>query len=502
MNGGVSNGQYANQTTFNEAFIARNNDSDTVGRLTLKNELPESGGFITSIQREANSLNSFSGKLPNTAKDDKPVYLYNNGFAEMQDLRTRLDEVSYKFDYIMGHGHTGADGDAPPVTPDGLTGYKFKGFYIAGANYEADTNGTDVSIYLPSETPSTDDLTLGVVVNFPYNKVIIRNALNSDLVTDEFGNEIYGRLEFLAGVWTVFYYVDIDGVETMYSFASPLEIKWYYQKIFDPLKTAPVYSELSNIPSDNATEDVAQATEVIAGKSALANMDMMPVSSTNDRGMSSRVAKADHTHEGIHKVSITGQPMTDIFGDLELAEGSNITLTKIANRIEIASTGGGGGGSSGYGVTFGYQETLTAQNPARTIYGSLTKMPIDNFSIFVFVDGAQVSNTLWEHSGGLITFTTAQAITASVRVVYLYNGLLPVFQIEYRTITNDEFINARLVLGFTPADPTKVLVDSIGGCAQVYGDDFIVVGNQLRWLNLGLDQILVVGSKLRVHYLT
>jgi hypothetical protein len=502
MIGGVSNGQYANQTTFNEAFIARNNDSDTVGRLTLKNELPESGGFITSIQREANSLNSFTGKLPNTAKDEKPVYLYNNGFAEMQDLRTRLDEVSYKFDFTAGHMHTGADGDAPPITPDGLTGYKFKGFYIAGIVFEASTNGQDLTSQLSSETPSTDDMTLGVVVNAPYNRVIIRKAINSDLVVDEFGNEVFGRLEFDAGVWNLFYFVDLDGVETSFSFASPLEIKWYYQKIFDPLVNAPVYSEMATIPSENATEDVAQATEIVSGKSALANVDMLSVSSTNNRGMSSRVAKADHTHQGIHKVSITGQALSDIFGDLELAEGSNITLTKVGNRIEIASAGGGGGGGGGYGVTFGFQQTLTAQNIGRTIYGTLSRMPIDNASIVVFVDGAQVSNALWAHTGGLITFVNPQAVTATVRVFYLYNGLLPAFQIEYRTITNDEFINARLILGFTPADPTKVLVDSIGGCAQVYGDDFIVVGNQLRWLNLGLDQILVVGSKLRVHYLT
>lgn len=64
---GVSNGQYANETTFNDAFMARNNDTDTVGKVDLKNVASESGAQITNLQRNINMLCSVLGISPNQA---------------------------------------------------------------------------------------------------------------------------------------------------------------------------------------------------------------------------------------------------------------------------------------------------------------------------------------------------------------------------------------------------------------------------------------------------
>lgn len=41
--------------------------------------------------------------------------------------------------------------------------------------------------------------------------------------------------------------------------------------------------------------------------------------------------------------------------------------------------------------------------------------------------------------------------------------------------------DGRVTLEYTPSDPAEVAVDPVGGPAQVLGEDFIVVGNELIW---------------------
>ncbi len=53
----VSNGQDADETTFNDAFLSRTVDSDTIGVVGLANTVdPNSGDAIVNIQRAVNEL--------------------------------------------------------------------------------------------------------------------------------------------------------------------------------------------------------------------------------------------------------------------------------------------------------------------------------------------------------------------------------------------------------------------------------------------------------------
>ena len=61
----VINNQIANATTFNNAFLSRLSNSDTVGIVGLLNTNPASGSSISNVQREFNSLGSFLGQSPN-----------------------------------------------------------------------------------------------------------------------------------------------------------------------------------------------------------------------------------------------------------------------------------------------------------------------------------------------------------------------------------------------------------------------------------------------------
>jgi len=42
-------------------------------------------------------------------------------------------------------------------------------------------------------------------------------------------------------------------------------------------------------------------------------------------------------------------------------------------------------------------------------------------------------------------------------------------------------VAGKVALSFTPLNPSEVAVDPLGGPAQVYGVDFLVVGNELVW---------------------
>ena len=75
-------------------------------------------------------------------------------------------------------------------------------------------------------------------------------------------------------------------------------------------------------------------------------------------------------------------------------------------------------------------------------------------------------------------------------------------QVEYRTITSGEATAKQLTLAFTPNVAANVMLDVVGGTAQIYSVDYSVSGAVLTWNGLGLDSLLAAGDVLRIHYWT
>ncbi len=95
----VSNGQLANQTTFNNAFLSKiASQSDTIAKIGLTNSDSVSGTSITNTQREINSIASFAGKAVNEAKDYLPVWVTNNVGASGDNLFERIKEIDLVLD--------------------------------------------------------------------------------------------------------------------------------------------------------------------------------------------------------------------------------------------------------------------------------------------------------------------------------------------------------------------------------------------------------------------
>lgn len=70
---------------------------------------------------------------------------------------------------------------------------------------------------------------------------------------------------------------------------------------------------------------------------------------------------------------------------------------------------------------------------------------------------------------------------------------------DYIIITAPMLAAFQATLSATPVAPINALVEA-GGVAQKYSSDFIITGNVISWLSMGLGTILSVGDILMVQY--
>lgn len=339
---GVTDGQPVSAAVTNPAFLDADSDDTALGKINFNNiSDPTNSGFaVNNIQREANSLSSFTGKPLNVAKNYLPIWTNNQVGTSTDNLFVRSNSLTERFSGTTGHDHTGTDGNGPMLSGGSITNVPLKGSFNEGIDLIGVTGtSTDVSTELTGKSPSTTLTTLGVVVNDPYNKAVLRYASGvneNDQIVDGSGNIVYGRVTESTGVWTLSYYVLIGGTETAYSFSST-DVRWYYQELYAPLISTPVYSELAVIPSDNATADVIDATESVAGKVLLSNIVATEIGPTSLKGTSARVSHEDHAHKGVHSVMIDGD-VTQAFGDATFQAGTGILLTWVSGKLNIAQS--------------------------------------------------------------------------------------------------------------------------------------------------------------------
>lgn len=165
----------------------------------------------------------------------------------------------------------------------------------------------------------------------------------------------------------------------------------------------------------------------------------------------------------------------------------------------------GEGGSAG-----AFQEKLGVGNGSQTAFPIPSGLfPIAQESILVFSNTVHFVTDDWTYNvdQNQIEFTVAPAAGVDVYIYFLTDGetiTIPaptgVQQVLYRTIDSTEFANKQLTLPIAPAAPAQVLVDFIGGGAQIFGVDFNISGTTLDWDSLGLDVLIEEGDTLRITY--
>lgn len=272
----INDGQPVDAANSNPAWVSKNTDDTVIAKTAWNDQAVNapttSGPSIGNAQREWNSINSWLGKAVNLVYNALPTFTNSQGFTATESFLARLEALSQKFFNTTlggGHSHDGSPGGGALIQAASLDGVRLRGSFLQAPLISgASGSSTDVSTEMSGKVPSGGDTLKGVVVLAPNNKVILRQGSGSgtgDEFVDGFGNLVYGRLTYSAGVWTLSYYVDLSGTETPYSFPSPVDVLLYYQELFNPVTDAPVYSELATIPSDNATQDVIDATTTQRG---------------------------------------------------------------------------------------------------------------------------------------------------------------------------------------------------------------------------------------------
>lgn len=112
----VSDGQRANATNFNNAFLSRTAaQTSTVSKVDLENADAASGATVANLQREINSLNSMLGRAAASAYNAIPSWVYNEGLSALHDVIDRVDALSALFAKVAGHTHDGTDGQGGPL---------------------------------------------------------------------------------------------------------------------------------------------------------------------------------------------------------------------------------------------------------------------------------------------------------------------------------------------------------------------------------------------------
>lgn len=339
----IVDGTPVDAATTNPQLLDAVSDDTALGKLTLANTDPASGTSITSIQKEHNSIASFVGKSVNTAYNALPTWTSNDVGSSTDPVKTRADSLSAKFNNAIGHAHSGSAGDGVPITASNLVSVPLKGYILQGADLTGVIgSSTTVTTEMTGKTNSTGPTVTGVVVTAPNNKVLIRQATGAnqdDVYKDGSGNVVYGRITFSAGpVWTLSYYVNLSGAETAYSFGSASDVRWYYQELYNPMVSPPVYSEFASIPSDNATADVITATTSLQGKVSLSSTAPGEIASAGSAGTATAsVANADHTHKGVHSFSRNGSAA--LYGDVTVSGSANILATQALQDVSFSITG-------------------------------------------------------------------------------------------------------------------------------------------------------------------
>lgn len=147
-----------------------------------------------------------------------------------------------------------------------------------------------------------------------------------------------------------------------------------------------------------------------------------PIAATSSVGVSTTASsRADHTHEGVHSLGVFGD-VTKLTGDVDLEAGTDISLTRVGQRIRIDNTGGGGGGGGGLSTDANGNATLTLRPDLQTFIlqsPDTTKWLIapNNLGVLVATSGA---------SGTVTTLKVTKPDTSEAAFAIANTGIISV----------------------------------------------------------------------------
>ena len=187
------------------------------------------------------------------------------------------------------------------------------------------------------------------------------------------------------------------------------------------------------------------------------------VGAANAEGSDTEFVRKDHVHQGVHSISKAGS--AQLFGDVTLSQGANVTLTQVGQDIAIAASGGGdGGGAAGahpWIPTWEYRGSLGIVVGAGVPIRAYFTGTIESVMLLVDDQGTAGQTTIDVNKAGVTIFTTqANRPTVAwndgdnydvqvpdVRAIALYDE----FTVDYDatgTAAGDARVSIRTLVGY------------------------------------------------------
>lgn len=255
----VSNGQLANATTFNTAFMSRTANDNTTGIKSLQNAVAASGPDVINVQREINSLNAFTGRPSGSAYNATPSWTNNDVGTSGDDLQDRAEALTAEFNPTTGHTHDGTAGNGGPISASDLDDINY---YRAdwGTTTKTSASGTssNISSEMSGKVSGGGSSSAGVITAAPNNRVVLVTADTEQAIEDAAGQRVYGRITEASGTWTLSFYTNEAGVETAHSLSSQ-DIRIYYREVFTLATLPTIGADVGQIPSLDLTADIVDA---------------------------------------------------------------------------------------------------------------------------------------------------------------------------------------------------------------------------------------------------
>lgn len=395
----VSNGQIANASTFNSAFLSKTTDDVKAAKLGLNDTIdPFSGGSIDNVQ---GLLNELIFTIGNAGENDsnRNAYSSNVIISDGDSRKTAIEKLDAAFT-----GLTGSNGYYA----------EYQSTTFSGAAGVDDTVTSSFSGKVSGGGASA----VGVVTSAPNNRCEIRNSSTLKAIDDGAGNLVYGRITESSGTWTLSYYSNVAGVETAYSFSST-NIKIYFPEVFTSL-TRPTIPQLTGELSSVSGSGTAFTPKKPVFQSLLTGSGTFDIPYAFVVTSASATAGATYTNNsvtftvfetisGATLLYATGNGDPLASGTLTKASGTGdatITFSSFSKPLylKIRMAGGGGGGSGGGNGGAGGG---TGSNGSSTTFGSSFLTCTGGLGAGVATGGGGGTGTIASGAYGFATDGTA-----------------------------------------------------------------------------------------------